>query len=324
MRPPDHFLRPLVATMMLTGLVSAASTTVAITANATGAPLCSAQKLTGQSSRSSRPGGNTVRLVMTSSRFPTCTWSNLTGYQFLSITGAGVGPVVRATGVSSSVARKPVYDTFQIVQNVVTMAGVQCTLKSAASVQVITPDKRSVRIALHRVVEVCVGGTTKWTMVDPPEFPVAARCTTASIKMSIGPADGTAGTTYLPLRFTNVGSPACYIAGTPVVQPLSGALVNGVHVAVGPKARTIDLSSSGSGNPIRLVHGDVASAPFGVVETGNFTPSKCGVQSVQSLRISLAAGAHWWLPATFSVCTKLASTTISGVVPSADGVVPLN
>lgn len=270
----------------------------------------------------SRPGGTTVRVVMTNRHHPSCVWSNRTGFQFLSASGAPIGPVVLATPVANPLVMKPVYMTFQIVANVTTMEGVRCSAKVAKQLRVTTPDRHSLVLRLGQTVGVCVGGPTHWTTVSPAVFPVATKCSRSMLTVSFGPASGAAGTTYLPLRFTNVGGAPCVLSGTPTVQPLSGAQQSSPHVAIGPAARRIDLSSQGSGNPVRLAPGDVASAPYGVVEALNYTPSQCVIKAVQSVRIGLATVGTWWRPAAFSVCTKLASTTISGIVPGADGQEP--
>lgn len=265
-----------------------------------------------------------MRVALTSHRFPTCEWSDQTGFQFITAGGRVAGPVVMATKLVGSVAPRLVYDTFQVVDSVTTMEGVRCSVLKASFIQVITPDRSSVKIPLRHTIGVCVGTRTKWTVANAPMFPVPVKCASPSIRLSFGPANGAAGTIYLPLRLTNVGSTACTIAGIPAAQSLSGATLHSVHRAIGPRARSIDMSANGNGNPIRLMPGGVASAAFGVVETGNYTPSQCRAKTIQSLRVGLASGANWWVPASFSVCTRLASTTISGVVPSMNGVTPLS
>lgn len=316
------FLRSWVAIVVLAGTVVTIAVSTAHRASAAVAPVCTAQRLSAASTIASRPGGTTVRVVMTNRHHPSCVWSNRTGFQFLTSNGAPIGPVVLATALANPTVPKPVYMTFQIVVNVTTMEGVLCSVKVARQLRVTTPDKRSVVLRLGHTVGVCVGGTTKWTTVSPAIFPVATRCTVSMLGVTFGPASGAAGTTYLPLRFTNVSATPCVISGTPTVQPLSGAQQSSPHVAIGPAARQIDLSSQGFGNPVRLAPRDVASSPYGVVEAHNYTPSQCGIKTVQSIRVGLARVGTWWLPAAFSVCTKLASTTISGVIAGADGQEP--
>jgi hypothetical protein len=324
MRQFDRILRRVVTVVMLTGLVTVGSSTIIGVAMASTSPTCSALKLIGQTSMSSRPGGTTVRVTLTSRRFPTCEWSNQTGFQFLAADGRAAGPVVMATGLASGLAPRRVYDTFQIDDSIITMEGVRCSVLKASFIQVITPDRSSVKIPLPHTIGVCVGTWTKWTVANAPMFPVAVKCASPSIRLSFGPANGAAGTIYLPLRFTNIGTAACTIAGIPSAQSLSGAMLNSAHRDIGPRARSIDMSANGNGDPIRLIPGGVASAAFGVVETGNFSPAQCRAKTVQSLRVGLASGAGWWIRANYLVCTRLASTTIAGVVPSTDGVAPLS
>lgn len=318
------FSRSLVALALLAGMVVTLAATGAHRASAAGAPTCTAQRLSAMSTLASRPGGTTVRVVMTNRHYPSCVWSNRTGFQFLAASGAPIGPVVLATPSANPVVFKPVYMTFQVVANVTTMEGVQCSVKVARQLRVTTPDSHSLVLRLGATVGVCVGGTTHWTTVSPATFPVATRCLSSMLSVRLGPASGAAGTIYRPVRFTNISATPCVLSGTPTVQPLSGAQPSSSHVAIGPVARVVDLSSQGFGNPVRLAHGEMASAPYGVVEALNYTPSLCVSKTVQSIRVGLARVGTWWLPAAFSVCTKLASTTISGIVPGADGQRPVS
>ena len=82
------------------------------------------------------------------------------------------------------------------------------------------------------------------------------------------------------------------------------------------------VASSGHGDPVRLDPAKSATATFGVSETGNYTPSTCAAKSAQSLSVGLAKTGNWWVKLPISVCTKLTSTTIWGVVPAGSGAVP--
>jgi hypothetical protein len=315
----QRLFRLIGALALVSAIAGVAGSATTVAGASPSAPLCSAQHVSGSSSVSSRPGGTTVRLVLTNRYFPSCRWSSAFGYQFLSANGAPIGP---PRSHSIAAATTNLYDTFQVVVSVTTMEGVLCKQQAATSIRLITPDGEQAATPLKQTVGVCIGGTTQWTTVSAPAFPRPARCTSASIKVAVGAASGAAGTIYYPLRFTNVGRVACAVSGIPSVQPTTGAQADVARVNVGPPARRLDMSSSGYGNPIRLAPGQRASAAFGVGETANYPPSACVPRNAQSLDIGLAGVGGWWLALKTSVCTKLASTSISGVVPMGSGPYP--
>lgn len=315
-------VRSFVSLSILTSVLSLWAVTVSSTSSAATIPACSVNSMTGVAAVGSRSGGVPITVLLTSHQYPTCTWSSQTGVQFLTPRGIRVGPVVRSTSVIST-ANRTLLDTFQIALHVATMSGVRCTTALVNAVRVVAPNGKALRVLLNRTFGVCVGGTTKWTTIESTTLPTTTRCQSSSLQVSIGPAQGTAGTTYLPLLFRNRGTVPCVVSGVPTVQPEVVTSSKTRH-PLGAKARLIDLSASGSGQAIRLVPGGIASAPFGVVETGNYTSSQCVARTVSGIEISLMSGSNWWIPAQFSVCTRLASTTISGLVPSIDGAPPLS
>jgi hypothetical protein len=217
-----------------------------------------------------------------------------------------------------------VNDTFQVVQKVVTEEGVQCTQKQASFVRVSSPRVGRLLVALHSSIGVCVGGTTEWTSLSSLLFPEPAACAVAELRLSVGESDGTAGTIFYPLVVTNVGSHACVISGIPSVQPTTGSLAGVAHIFVGPRATLRSTGTVGYGDRIRLDVGAKVSAAFGVVETGNFSPSQCVADNFESLAVASASvnGGSWWVPLSGTTCTKLASTNISGFVPGTTGIAP--
>lgn len=305
------------ATLVCSGVVAISVATASPMALAT----CTASRLSAQDTTTSRPGVTKVRLVMTNLRKPACVWSPATGFQFVSSTGVALGPVVTDTSRSGGAARS-VLMTFQIAVNVSTMEGVRCTTRIAPRLRVVTPDHRSVMVMLAHSVGVCVGGHTRWTSVSSATFPRVPRCRGAQLRVSAGPANGAAGTSYVPLRLTNVGSSACSVSGTPTVQPLDGATASSSPTAIGPPARVINLSTYGFVNPVRLAPFDTASAPYGIVDAGNYPSTQCSSRPARSLAISLAGIGTWWLAMRISVCTKLASTSISNLVAGSSGLGP--
>ncbi|HEY5120970.1 MAG TPA: DUF4232 domain-containing protein, partial [Acidimicrobiales bacterium] len=266
-------------------------------------------------------GGTTVRLVLTSHYFPTCSWSYGTRFQFLSAGGAPVGPS-HSLPAPASVAPVLVYDTFQVVESLSTMEGVRCTSRAASALAVTTPNEARLIVHFPETVGVCVNGTTKWTSLAGPTFPRPARCKSSALRVSIGRSSGAAGTVYYPIIFTNVGAAACVVSGAPSVQATTGTLAGVAHIFVGPRAGVAIMQSSGHGDPVRLDPAHTASATFGVGDWGKYTPSACVAKSAQSLSVGLGAIGNWWVKLRISVCTKLTSTTIWGVVPAGIGAVP--
>jgi len=214
-------------------------------------------------------------------------------------------------------------DTFQLIQDIVTEEGVVCTQKQASYVKVSSPGGGAVLVKLKSSLGVCVNGKTAWTKLSALSFPRPLACTSSDVRLSVGQSDGTAGTIFYPLIFDNVGSHACVISGTPSVQPTTGSLPGVAHILVGPAATVRTIASSGYGDSIRLAPGQKASAAFGVVETGNFTPSQCVANKFESLSVGLASvsgGASWFVALSSTTCTLLSSTNISGLVPGVTGI----
>lgn|GEM_PF-1836357 len=300
----------------------------ATTASAAAVRTCDAQNFAATSSISNRPGGSTVRLVLTSSYFPTCQWSNATTYQFASSSGGPIGSRISLANTKGlAIPQQPwiVGDTFQLVQNMVTEEGVQCSQKQAVYVRITGLRGGGLVVKLPTSLGVCVNGTTKWTSLSTLSFPKPSSCASTQLKLSVGQPDGTAGTIFFPLIVTNVGSHACVLSGTPSVQPTSGSLAGDAHILVGPRATLRGTGSTGYGDSIRLWPHAKASAAYGVVETGNFSPSQCVSKNFESLSVgisSVSRDTSWFVPLSSTTCSKLASTNISGFVPGTSGIAP--
>ncbi len=128
-------------------------------------------------------------------------------------------------------------------------------------------------------------------------------CLPAQITVTHGAANGTAGTIYYPIIFTNEGA-SCAIFGVPAIQPVAGR----AHHAVGPLARSLSMGEM----PARhvIAKGQSVSASFGVTEAGNYTPSTCASRSASGVVVTLGTfvtSRYVQLPIT--VCTKRASIT---------------
>ncbi len=312
------------ATAMVFSILTLGGATSSVVASAS-VSSCNPGHFSASSTLASRPGGTTVRLVLTNNSFPTCDWSNTTSYQFLTSSGVPIGTKVSiATSKGLAVPVQPwkVNDTYQVIQNINTEEGVLCSQKQAAYVSVTGSHNQLLKVRLNSSVSVCVGGKTKWTSLGSLTFPRPSACALSALKISVGQSDGTAGTIFVPLIFTNTSTKACVLSGTPHVQPTTGSLAGLAHIFVGPAASVRDLSSSGYGESLRLAPGSKVSAAFGIVETGNFTPSQCVAAKFQSVSVGFENGDNWWVALASTTCTKLASTNVSGIVPGVTGIAP--
>jgi hypothetical protein len=310
--------RSLVAFVAVSALTTGAGLAGAGSGSAAAAsfPPCSASHFSTNGTIKTLPGGTTVRLVLTSHFFPTCAWSYGTAFEFLSASGNPVGAPLSLPSPASP-APALVDDTFQVVESLSTMEGVQCTSREASELSVTTPNKSRVVVHFPETVGICVSGTTKWTTLAAPKFPRPKDCAASALRVSVGMGNGAAGTIYYPIVFKNVSATQCVVSGTPSVQPTTGALAGVAHIFVGPRAKVIKLPAQGYGDPVRLGPGQSASASYGVSDSGNYTASACVAKDAQSLSVALLSG-NWFVRLGISVCTKLASTYINGVVPGSN------
>ncbi len=254
-----------------------------------------------------------MRIVFTDTHSPSCVWSGLTTYQFATSSGVAFGQrvsIAAAKGLAVPVKPWNVNNTFQVVQNIVTEEGVLCSQKQATFVAVTSPGHVRLMVKLPSSIEVCVNGTTKWTSVSSLSFPKPSTCTETDLKLSLGQSDGTAGTIFYPLSLRTSGSKPARSTGPPIVQP--PVQHRGVApIVFGPPATVRNVSVGGYGDAIRLAPGAKASAAFGVVETGNFTPSQCVARDFENVSVELSGIGTWIAPLSSTTCTKLASTNIS-------------
>lgn len=115
--------------------------------------------------------------------------------------------------------------------------------------------------------------TVKWTKATAPQV---HGCATSALKVSLGPANGTAGTVYYPLQFVNKSKTACTLRGYPGV-----AAVTSAGKQIGNPASRVQ-SKIGT---VALAPGTQHSASVGIVETGNFSASKCAPVTAAGLKV---------------------------------------
>jgi hypothetical protein len=141
-------------------------------------------------------------------------------------------------------------------------------------------------------------------------------CIPTHLKVSLGVAQGTAGTIYYPILFTNTGS-TCALWGVALVQPIVGGTSHS-RVKVGPPARNVSIGEMPARQVVRTGH--AVSDAYGVSESGNYTKSACLPRDAGAITVSLGNFIHpTYIVLKISVCTKLASTTTRLIVPGTTG-----
>jgi hypothetical protein len=128
-------------------------------------------------------------------------------------------------------------------------------------------------------------------------------CATSALKISLGPANGTAGTTFYPLKFVNTSKSSCTLSGYPGVSAVTsgGQQIGNSASRVNSKFRTVTLAP-----------GKQQSASVGIVDTGNFSAASCKPVTAAGLKIippnqsqSVA------IKKKFSTCSSTASTSLT-------------
>jgi hypothetical protein len=103
-------------------------------------------------------------------------------------------------------------------------------------------------------------------------------CPTRSLQAKVGIGQGTAGSTYTVLDFTNISNVTCTLYGYP-----------GVSLAGGQPVTQIGLAASENPTPPRqlvtLAPGAVANALLRIVHAGNYPASTCGPVTATWLQI---------------------------------------
>jgi uncharacterized protein DUF4232 len=122
---------------------------------------------------------------------------------------------------------------------------------------------------------------------SPPAAPPAApagggsaalpRCTSAQLGVTLGPAEGAAGSVHRPLVFTNTGGRACELRGFCGVSYVAG---DDGH-QVGPAAQRVGER----GGQVRIDPGASAAAALQLVQVGAFDPAACRPTAVRGLRV---------------------------------------
>ena len=109
-----------------------------------------------------------------------------------------------------------------------------------------------------------------------PHAGAAPACPTSRLKVTLGQSSGAAGSTYLPIDFTNTGTASCTLYGYPGVSLAGGS----------PPAQ---IGAAASRNPVSalvlvtLAPGAVANAVLQVTVAGNYPASTCHPAAASTL-----------------------------------------
>jgi len=94
-------------------------------------------------------------------------------------------------------------------------------------------------------------------------------CTTGELRLSVGASNGTTGSYYYPLQFTNVSDMTCTIYGYPGVALVSQ---QGGSVVGAPAVRNPTFPAE----VVTLAPGGVAHASLQVAIAASYSASECG------------------------------------------------
>src|ERR1700744_6551677 len=138
--------------------------------------------------------------------------------------------------------------------------------------------------------------TVKWSKAKRG---TTSACTTSALKVSLGPANGAAGTVFYPLNFVNTSKLGCTLHGYPAVSAVTSS-----GKQIGSPASPITSSLK----TVTLLPGKAQSSVGGIVETGNFSPSQCAPVTAAGLKVAPPGQSKTvTIKKTFSTCS---STTV--------------
>jgi len=103
-------------------------------------------------------------------------------------------------------------------------------------------------------------------------------CVVSELRLTVGQAQGAAGSTELPLVFTNIGGRTCVLEGFPGVSYVQG----GADEAQVGSAATRSGDSHGA---VSLAPGGTASAEVRAVNVENYPADTCAPTDVAGLRV---------------------------------------
>lgn len=152
------------------------------------------------------------------------------------------------------------------------------------------------------------GGTSPAAAAGP------AACPTRSLGVKLGVSQGTAGSVYQTIDFTNISNVTCTLYGYPGVS----------FATIGTSGHQVGAAAAENpGTPrklITLAPKAVANALLQIVDAGNFTPSKCDVVTVHWLVIFPPnQTTPVYLHLTSQTCSKPLRILVVSVVQTGSG-----
>ena len=160
-------------------------------------------------------------------------------------------------------------------------------------------------------------GNSSANSASPASNAAKNQCTTSALVAKVDSSQGgaAAGSSYLPINFTNISSPACVLYGFPGVSWVTN--IAG-HQIGSPASRETSYSSV----TVTLAPGSVAHAVIQIADAGNFPSSICTPVTAHWLRI-IPPDQYSSLYAKFTtqVCAKKITngSTPLGVLPIRSG-----
>jgi len=117
------------------------------------------------------------------------------------------------------------------------------------------------------------------TASAPATSPSAPACPTSSLHLSTGTSQGAAaGSTYVSIVFTNIGTATCTLYGYPGVSLAGGAPVSQIGAAA-------DEDPATPRQLVTLMPGARASALLRIVDAHNFPASRCHIVTATYLQV---------------------------------------
>ena len=157
------------------------------------------------------------------------------------------------------------------------------------------PDATSTVTVTATPTPTAAGSTSK-----PPSGPPA--CDTSALTVKLGQGNGAAGSTYVPIVFTNTSSSACSLFGYP-----------GVSFVTAPGGAQVGSAAARSSTQpaanVSLAPGAVAHATLQIVDAENFPLAACKITSVKTLKVFPPNN-------TVALYVTLATKTCASTAPS--------
>jgi hypothetical protein len=159
-----------------------------------------------------------------------------------------------------------------------------------------------------------VAASTSPAAPSTPASPAAAPgCATRDLQVKLGVSQGTAGSTYVVIDFTNIGTGTCALYGYPGVALAGGSPAAQIGAAAAESHATPRLR-------VTLAAGATGNALLRILDAGNFPPGKCHPVTASSLQVyppNQTTPAY--VPTSVQACAKPVRLLTIGVVQPGSG-----